>query len=190
MFFRKFFAFDFLNYYLRNLFYLIVEIKKIFIKILLLVLDILVFGWNSIKKIILPGRNRKGNILTTLFNFFAGIIDRLNYFQHGSFNMASLTRKRYVKQTILIVGGILFLLSLLEWTGDQKLIYHYQTKYAEQILPVDNNAISNDQSEEISSCPADENIKIKYRKTRSVTYSPFTFTTSVKRYLLIRSLRI
>ncbi len=166
------------------------ELKKIVIKILLLILDILVFGWNTIKKIILPGRNRKGNILTTLFNFFVGIIYHLNYFQHGSFNMAVLTRKRYIKQTILIVGGILFLLSLLEWTGDQKLFYHSQTKYAEQLSPVDNYTISNDQSEEISSSPADENIKIKYREIRSTAYSSFTFTTSVKKYLLIRSLRI
>jgi hypothetical protein len=166
------------------------ELKKIVIKILLLVLDILLFGWNTIKKIILPGRYRKGNILTTLFNFFAGIIDRLNYFQHGSFNMAAVTRKKYVKQTILIVGGILFLLSLLEWTGNQKLIYHSQTKYDQQLSHVDNNAFSNDRPGEISCSPADENIKIKNRKTRSTTYSSFTFTASVKKYLLIRSLRI
>lgn len=165
------------------------EIKKIFIKILLLVLDILVFGWNTLKKVILPGRNRKGNILTNLFTFFAGTVDRLNYFHHGSFDMASFTRNRYVRQTILIVGGILFVLSLLEWSGDQKLSYS-PTKYAEQLSPVDNNAISNVQSGETARCPADFTTKIKFRVTHSTTCSPFTFTIPVKKYLLIRSLRI
>ncbi len=160
-----------------------------FIKILLLTVDILVFGCNIFRKIILPGRNSKGNMLTTIFIFFGGIIDRLNYFQNGSFNMASICRKKYVRQTILIVGGILFLLSLFEWMGDQKLSYS-PTKYAEQFSPVDTNAISNDQSVEIFSCPDDANIKFNYRKTGFANCSPFTFTTSVKKYLLISSLRI
>ncbi|MDQ2719857.1 MAG: hypothetical protein M3Z26_08890 [Bacteroidota bacterium] len=165
------------------------EIKKVFIKILLLVLDILVFGWNTFRRIILPGRNRKGNILSSLFIFFAGIIDRLNYFQHGTFNMASFTRKRYVRQSILIVGSILFLLSLLEWSGNQKLSYS-PIKYAEQLSTTDSDTISIDQSEKVARCPADVAIKITYRETRSTTYPPFTFTTSVKKYLLIRYLRI
>ena len=166
------------------------EMKKVFIKILLLVLDILVFGWNTLKQIILPGRNRRGNILSSLFIFFAGIIDRLNYFQHGTFNMASFTKKKYVKQTILIVGGILFLLSLFEWTGGQKTDYFSPTKYAEQLSTADNDAISVEQSEETARCPADLTTKIKFRVTHSTTCPPFTFTIPVKRYLLIRSLRI
>ncbi|MEO7120812.1 MAG: hypothetical protein ABIY62_06930 [Ginsengibacter sp.] len=168
-----------------------IEIKKIFIKILLLLLDILVFGWNTIKKIILPGHKRKGNILSSLFIFFAGIIDRLNYFQYGTFNMASITRKRYVRQTILIVGGILFLLSSFEWTGGQKIGYFSPTKYAEQLSTANNNnRISIEQIKKVSSCPADLTTKIKFRKSHPTIYSSFTFIISVKKYLLIRSLRI
>ncbi|MEO6868438.1 MAG: hypothetical protein ABI784_09785 [Ginsengibacter sp.] len=165
------------------------EIKKIFIKILLLVLDILVFGWYTIKKIILPGRNRKGNILSSLFTFFTGIVDRLNYFQHGTFNLASFTRRRYVRQTILIVGGILFLLSLFEWTGDQKLNYS-PTRYTEQLPSAENNAIANDQSDKLSTSFVDQSFKINYKNSCPSEFFSFTVITSVKKYLLVMSLRI
>ncbi len=84
-------------------------------------MDIFLLGYKVIKQLSLPNRTRKGNLLSSLFIFFIAIIERLNFFEHGIFSMAALFRNKYVKQTIFLVGFILFLLSLFEWTGNQRL---------------------------------------------------------------------
>lgn len=67
-------------------------------------------------------------MLSSLFLFFVGIVEWLSYFEHGVFSIVSVLRKKYAKQAIFIIGGILFLLSLVEWSGDQRRTYN-QLKY-------------------------------------------------------------
>ncbi len=90
------------------------EIKKITAKILLLVLDIFLFGLNTARQIVLPNKKRKGTILTSLFVFFTGALDRLESFEHGAFKMTKLLRHKYLKPVLFVVTGLLFLLSALE----------------------------------------------------------------------------
>lgn len=71
------------------------EIKIIIVKILVLVLDILLFALQTVKQIILPNRRRKGNILSSLFDFFIGTLERIFHFEHGFFRMAVLFKHKY-----------------------------------------------------------------------------------------------
>lgn len=166
-----------------------VEVRKILAKILLLVIDILVFGWKCIKQIILPGSGRKGNLLTTLFNLFDGLIDRLNDFQENTFKIASLTLKKRVKQTVLLLGTVLFLLSLLEWTPDQKNTYFSQVKCAEQYQR-NNAGNSARQSEPEIFRVKNQTVKCKPSFESAVSFPSFSFIPSIKRYLFVRSLLI
>lgn len=93
------------------------EIKKIISKIFVLVLDILLFAFRILKQIVLPGKKRKGNILSSLFVFFVGTIERLFPFEHGFFKMAAIFKLKYLRQGVIIIGALLFLLSSFEWAG-------------------------------------------------------------------------
>lgn len=166
-----------------------VDVRKILVKMLLLVTDILVFGWKCIKQIILPTAGRKGNLLTTLFNLFDGLIYRLNYFQENNFKIASLTLKKHVKQTVLLLGTVLFLLSLLEWTPDQKDTRFSQAKYAEQFQR-DNTGISAEQSQQQFFPVKNKTIKCKPSFESAVAFTSFSFIPSINRYLFVRSLLI
>ncbi|MGN6601484.1 MAG: hypothetical protein ACTHK8_03480 [Ginsengibacter sp.] len=63
----------------------------------------------------MPTKNRKGNILSSLFNFFIGTIEILNRFEIGLFQMAKLFRQKHVKQAIIIASAFLLLLTTFEW---------------------------------------------------------------------------
>lgn len=166
-----------------------VEGRKILAKILLLVIDILVFGWKCMKQIILPGSGRKGNLLTTLFNLFDGLIDRLNDFQKNTFKVASLILKKRVKQIVLLLGTVLFLLSLLEWTPDQKNTYFSQAKCAEQYQR-NNTGISAGHFEQEIFRVKNQTVTCKPSFESAVAFPSFSFVPSIKRYLLVRSLLI
>lgn len=88
--------------------------KKIVIKILGLVIDILLLGISVIKQIVLPGKSGKGNILSSILIFFIALVERLDLFEHGFFKMANVFRQKYVRRTVIIFAGILFILASFE----------------------------------------------------------------------------
>lgn len=166
------------------------EIKKIIIKVSILLLDIFYLGWATIKNIVLPGRKKKGNILSSLFIFFVGLIERLNGFEHGIFCMARILKQKYIKQSLLIVAGFLFLLSSVEWS-DEKNIHFPFSNYTEQQLPnpeVKTIVAHNGNPATINLLTSPAINVHAVTTTFFQTHSPFH--PSVKSYLLIHCFRI
>jgi len=166
------------------------EIKNIICEIFLLIADILAFTYHTIKQIIFPNRKRKGNFLSTLFIFFIGIIERLNLFEHSFFKMGNFFRKKYVKQPIFFIGSVLFLLSLFEWTGDQRFSYKAEIASTKQLpsnLSVEKKIIKPDP---VNAFTYEKSLNKTHPEFYSPFNSSFTYSLLVKKFLLIRNLRI
>lgn len=165
------------------------EIKKIISKVFLLIIDIFLFGYNTVKQIILPGRRKKGNLLSTLFIFFIGIIERLGNFEYGVFLMANVLKRKYIKQSLLLIAGLLFLLSSIEWSSDKNL-HTNSPNYIAQFsdagvkkVNISKRRLVKDYSE--TSFPVRE-----YPAYKNILQSSVALPSSVKTFLLIRSIRI
>ena len=92
------------------------DVQKIAQKILVLLLDILLFTWFVIRRVILPTRSRKGNVLSSLLTFFVGLLERVVSFEKSILQRPVVFTHRYVKQGLIVAVGFLFLLSSFEWT--------------------------------------------------------------------------
>jgi hypothetical protein len=92
------------------------EVRKIADKVILLLMDILVFGYQIVRRVILPTRRRKGNILSSLLSFFVGLVERVLAFEKSILRQPIVFKHKYVKQGLVIAVGFLFLLSSVEWT--------------------------------------------------------------------------
>jgi cytochrome c biogenesis protein CcdA len=166
------------------------EIKNIICKIFVLVIDVLVFTYKTIGQIVLPTRKTKGNLLSSLFIFFIGIIERLNLFEHGIFSIPAFFRKRYVKQFIFIIGFILFLLSLFEWTEDKRLYNNFEITSTEQIS---SNAVLQKTITKTNHTKSFSSVTsaIKQDLVFNCPFNSYNaYSFPAKKFLLIRSLRI
>src|SRR5258708_9524311 len=94
------------------------EARKIVYKIILLLIDILVFTYQIVRKVVLPARRRKGNILSSLLTFFVGLIERVMSFEKSILRQPVVFTHKYVKQALILAVGFLFLLSSVEWTAE------------------------------------------------------------------------
>src|ERR1700744_5948085 len=92
------------------------EVQKIAQKVLVLLLDILLFTWQVVRRVILPTRSRKGNVLSSLLIFFVGLLERIDSFEKSILRRQVVFTHKYVKQGLVIAVGFLFLLSSFEWT--------------------------------------------------------------------------
>ena len=92
------------------------EVQKITQKVLVLVLDILWFTWQVVRRVLLPTRSRKGNVLSSLLTFFVGLLERIVTFEKSILQRPVIFTHKYVKQGLVIAVGFLFLLSSFEWT--------------------------------------------------------------------------
>jgi len=95
------------------------ELRKIAYKVLLLIWDILVFAYQIVKKIILPNRRRKGNVLSSLLTFAVGLLERIISFEKSLLRQPVVFTHKYVRQGSIIAVAFLFLLSSFEWTVGQ-----------------------------------------------------------------------
>jgi hypothetical protein len=163
------------------------ELKNISLKVFALIMDIILLGYKIIKQLSLPNRRKKGNILSSLFIFFIGIIERLNFFEHGIFSMAAIVRKKYIKQTIFIIGFILFLLSLFEWTADQRLSNKAEIASTEQLH---SNVVSIIKKAKVLCCSRQLNSDKEQLEFHTSFHNSFAYSLPIKRFLFIRSLRI
>jgi hypothetical protein len=91
------------------------EVQKIAQKVLILLLDILLFTWQVVRRVILPTRGRKGNVLSSLLTFFVGLLERVVSFEKSILQRPVVFTHKYVKQGLIIAVGFLFLLSSFEW---------------------------------------------------------------------------
>lgn len=165
------------------------ELKKIIDEVFILIIDVFLFAYKTAKEIILPGKRRKGNLLSTLLIFFIGVVERLDGFEHGVFRMANLLRKKYIKQSLLVFTFLLFLLSSLEWTKEKAFI-NINTNRTEQ---VSNNGISKEtvcKCAEITSHSEATSLYSNFQVCRNISQSNILLPSSVKTYLRIRNLRI
>lgn len=165
------------------------ELNKIISKVFLLIIDILLFGYKIAKQVILPDRRKKGNILSSLFIFFIGIIDRLGSFEHGVFRMANLLRQKYIKNCLLIVTGFLFLLSSTEWTGDKNANI-YSGNHTVQFSDAGVKKTTVSKRRHTVGHSAIICLVNEYPSYKNILHSSTPFLSSVKPYLLIRCIRI
>jgi hypothetical protein len=167
------------------------EIKKILSKVTLLAIDIFLFAFNTIRQVILPGKRKKGNLLSSLFMFFVGLIERLDSFEYGVFRMANLLKQKYIRRSLLIIAGLLFLLSSFEWTGEKNVnnsAGNYTVQFSEA-ASVKNGVVGNRRfisaySKTVVLFRADPSYKNILQSSFSTIFS------SVKTFILIRSIRI
>ena len=92
------------------------SIQKIAQKALVFLMDILIFTWQVVRRVILPTRSRKGNVLSSLLTFFLGLLERIVSFEKSLLQRPVVFTHKYVKQGLIIAVGLLFLLSSFEWT--------------------------------------------------------------------------
>ena len=165
------------------------ELKKIVSNISRLIIDILLFGYNTTKQIILPGRRKKGNLFSSLFIFFVGIIERIGNFEHGVFRMANLLKQKYIKHSLLIVAGLLFLLSSIEWSGD-KNINTNSGNYIAQFSDAGVKKINLSKQSFVKEYSETTFQVREYPAYKNILQSSVALPSSVKTFLLIRSIRI
>jgi hypothetical protein len=92
------------------------EIQKIAQKVLVLLMDILMFTWQVVRRVILPTRSRKGNVLSSLLTFIVGLLERIVSFEKSILQRPVVFTHKHVKQGLVIAVVFLFLLSSFEWT--------------------------------------------------------------------------
>jgi hypothetical protein len=164
------------------------DIKKITNKILLLILDVLCFTFQTVKQVVLPNRKRKGNILSSGFDFFIGIIERLHQFEHGYFKPANVYKLKYLKQCILITAAFLFFLSSFEWKPNRELNYNTTSASSLQFSTSSENTISvKKQKQPI--CISENGFLIKGISEIKNTFYEVPSSSS-KKYILSHRLRI
>lgn len=166
------------------------EIKKLSIKILTLIHDIFLLGYKMVRQLALPTKKRKGNILLSIFIFFLGIVERLNHFEHGFFSMAALLQQKYVKQSVFIIAGILFLLSSFEWSGEHGSAVTETGRNTEQLPTPATKRITVDKHDRIICYSKQTSLIEEYPALQSNLHNSIISTSSVKKYLLIHSFRI
>jgi len=155
-------------------------------KISFFTIDILVFAFNVWKQVILPGKRKKGNVLSSLFIFFTGIVERIDSFEYGIFRMANVLKQKYIKQSLLLIAALLFLLSSFEWTGE-KPIYNNSFGYTTQLC---------DTPIKVSVCNCcrttiKSNVSEKtYHSDKKICLRRLIPNSSLKRFLLIGNIRV
>lgn len=174
-------------------FYKMADIKKIASKILIFILDISLFSYSVAKQIVLPAKRKKGNLLSSLFIFFVGILERLDSFEYGVFRMANILRQKYIKQTLLIIAAILFLLSSFEWTGVTNANANanfYSGSYIARGSETSSGKINISNYAYTPIYSATTCFDKHFLPYRILVHSHFPFTGPVKTFLLIQNIRI
>ncbi|HZI69416.1 MAG: hypothetical protein ACTHK8_02190 [Ginsengibacter sp.] len=166
-------------------------VKKIACKVSILLLEIILLVITTAGDLILPGKKRKGNILSSLFDFFVGSIEILNRFEIGLFQVAKIFRQKHVKQAIVIASAFLFLLTTFEWAPvvDQGLSYTgFKTEVPVADTPIAKNSERSKATNTSYFFPAHITVSA-YPDCLSffkISHSP----KPVKRFLFIRSILI
>jgi hypothetical protein len=165
------------------------EIKKIIHKVYLLIIDILRFSYKTASQVILPNRRKKGNLLSILFNLFVGIIERVAGFEYGVFLMANILKRKYIKQSLIIVAGFLFLLSSIESTGDKYINTNsgdYTIQFSDTVVK---KVKHNNQKQVIVNSKTTYTASL-YPAYKSILHSSTPHASSVKAFLIIHCFRI
>jgi hypothetical protein len=160
--------------------------KKGMTDVFLLIKDLGLLGYKMVKQIILPTKRTKGNIISSLFLFFIGIIERLNNFELGFLNMAAIFRLKYIKQLVVVICTLLFFLSSFEWSSANGLCLHEESQQSEQL----SQGITKSKTNQL--CQPVEVKEVCFNKTQYTVLANLYCSPNLKEktYLLIHSLRI
>lgn len=91
--------------------------KIVLYKVSNLAIDILLLLYKILRQIVLPGRRRKGNLLSSLFLFFIELAKRVIHFKHSITVSPWSYGRKYIQQGMLIATWLLFILSSFEWSA-------------------------------------------------------------------------
>ena len=166
------------------------ELRKIGNKVIMLLLEVVLFSIRIIKHIVLPNNIRKGNILYSLFVFFVGMVEIINRFEHGIFKMTKVFQQKYVRKGILITSLFLFLLSSLEWTKAQEFTINHFNAYTEQQRPEFVKNIPFNKAIKDAACLQKTFNGLSYISNISAVTNSFHNSHAVKVYLFIRCILI
>lgn len=164
--------------------------KQLGKKIAGLIIDIVLFGYKMIRQVVLPTKKRKGNILSSLLVFFIGVVERLIHFEHGFFSMATILKRKYVKEGILITGAILFFLASFEWSQERKIEASASSEYAEQFSKITITGTAITKFREIAAYQEIAALNKQYQTLEISSLQFITSSPSVKIYLFTQSFRI
>ena len=155
-----------------------------------LIIDIVLFAYKMSKQVVVPTKKRKGNVLSSLLVFFIGIIERLNHFEHGFFNMAIILKQKHIKKGILIIGVILFFLASFEWTQERKIENNTSSACTEQFSKTAATGTATIKSQQIVAYSAITALNKQNPVPQRIPQQFNALSSSVKKYLFIHSLRI
>ena len=162
------------------------EIKEIFIKITLLCFDILLFTYHVGRRLVLPGKKKKGNILSSLFDFFVGTIKKVSQFEHRSFRMTAILSQKYIRKMVVVLASALLLLSSCEWVNNE---IQAGNKAATQIEHLSQTATKKETDTKPNYLVSSSDNKKCFASSVSF-YNCAILPSFGKKYLLIHSLRI
>lgn len=155
-----------------------------------MIFNILSFGFKVLKQVILPNKHRKGNLVSSVFLFFIGLIAEISLFEKSVFQNSKLLRHRYIRQSLVFAASLLFLVSSFEWTAGNIC----------PSSPVEISVLSVESRVAIASISGKEKkvigaLAIKERIIRYFplsTYFPFKHdhSAALKKFLLYNTLRI
>ncbi len=152
-------------------------------------INILLISCDLIRKTVLPGRSRKGNVLGSIFIFFIAIAEKIILFEQNILHSSWLVKNRFVKQGLIIATTFLFLVSSVEWTADPAIATRTEKTETIQFPPTDRTAahISNANRVRVLTQTTEENNQYP------IVFSPplsKSVPLSFKRFLLLGNLRI
>lgn len=155
-----------------------------------LLYEILVLIISTIKQLVLPNGRRKGNILNSAFVFFIGLVEIIIRFDYGIFRMSKLFRQKNIRQFVIIISTFLFLLSSLEWTRVEAA--GNSEAYNKTVLVTQSTGKKIAGNTRISSADQVEKVCgfIKARPVSKTLPNTFVYSTTVRKYLLNRSILI
>lgn len=167
------------------------QLKKIITAVTILLRDAFFFMKSLLMHLVLPGRKRKGNILSSLFVFFVGTVELLGRFEKEAFQMAALVKQKHIRKGIIAVTAFLFLLSSVEWTYCKEDKIHSSNLRTEQLQAAASEKILlNKKTGILSSLDTKNVVSEIHPKQVFLLPGQSPDPSRVKRYLLIRSLLI
>ena len=133
------------------------------------------FGFKTLLQVVLPSTKTKGNILSTLFIFFVGTIERISCLKNY-LTAIPFVKSKQVKQLVLLAGLVLFLLSLAE---------HSPSQHEDSIALISSTSLTSKQLKPAETVPKKE--LVENSLPFSISHLPsFTATVRSKSFLLLK----
>jgi|SRR5579872_1229347 len=110
------------------------------------VVDLFILVYGTLRRLTLPTRNKKGNLLSSLFHLFTELAERLICLKQELIRAPWTCGKKHIRFAMLVLTWALFLLASFEWTGlapgSGLPVSGQQTSTNSNTIPTGNNAPS------------------------------------------------